>query len=78
MVWKVLQQLLLALQECHKKRNGMHRVMHSHAYVHFVIHVHEQSCYTIHYKIERKKEGRKRRKEIKGTNTDNLQQPQKL
>ena len=26
MVWKVLNQLLLALQECHKKRDGVHKV----------------------------------------------------
>ena len=25
-VWKVLAQLLLALQECHKKRDGVHKV----------------------------------------------------
>ena len=26
MVWRVLRQLLLALQECHKKRDGVHKV----------------------------------------------------
>lgn len=26
MVWKVLHQLLFALQECHKKRDGVHKV----------------------------------------------------
>ena len=25
-VWKVARQLLLALQECHKKRDGVHKV----------------------------------------------------
>ena len=32
MVWKVLHQLLLALQECHKKRDGVHKVW-QHVYV---------------------------------------------
>ena len=32
MVWKVLRQLLLALQECHKKRDGVHKVW-QHVYV---------------------------------------------
>ena len=27
MIWKVLYQLLLALQECHKKRDGVHKVL---------------------------------------------------
>ena len=26
-VWKVLHQVLLALEECHRKRKGVHKVM---------------------------------------------------
>ena len=39
------------------------------------VHVHEQSYYIVHY-IRRKEEGKEGRK--KRTNTNNLQQPQRL
>ena len=51
----------------------------SHPYIHvhaiLYMHVHEQSYYIVHY-IRRKEEGKEGRK--KRTNTNNLQQPQRL